>query len=111
LIRSVPAELRIGLHQSQHVLAIQFDQLTLLGGTHPDDSRAAREVVDLTSELTRAMNGNKGLNTARGTHNFDLAGDHHKEWDISISLLNEHLARLHCTHISMRCNATNLRRS
>jgi hypothetical protein len=88
-----------------------FNQFTLFGGTHPNDSRAAREVVDLTSELTRAMNRDKGFNTARGAHNFDLAGDHQKEWDISITLLDEHLAMLHCTHMSMSCNATNLRRS
>jgi hypothetical protein len=90
------------------VLTIQFDQFTLLGGTHPNDSRAAREIVDLTSELTWAMNRDKGFNTARGAHNFDFTGDNHKEREISITLLDEHLAMLHCTHMSMRCNATNL---
>jgi len=92
------------------MLAIQFDQLTLLGGTHPKDSRPAREHVDLTSELTCAMDRDKGFNTARGAHNFNLTGDHHKEWDIFITLLDEHLAMLHCTHVPVRCNATNLRR-
>jgi hypothetical protein len=93
------------------VLAIQFDQLTRLGGTHPNDSRAAREHVGLTSELTWAMDRDKGFNTARGAHNFDFAGDHHKEWDLSITLFDEHLTTLHCMDMSMRCDATNLRRS
>jgi hypothetical protein len=56
------------------------------------------------------MDRDKGLSSARGAHNFDLAGDHYKEWDISISLLDEHLATLHCTHVPVCCNATNLRR-
>ena len=37
------AELGIGLHQSQHVLAIKFDHLTRLGDTHSKESPAARE--------------------------------------------------------------------
>jgi hypothetical protein len=91
------------------VLAIQFDQLPGLDGTHPNYSAAAREVVHLTCELTRAMDRDKGLSTAGGAHNFDLAGDYHKERDVSIPLLDEHLTTLHHTHVSVWRNATNLR--
>jgi hypothetical protein len=48
------------------------------------------------------MDRDKGLNTARGTHNFDLAGDYHKEWDISITLLDDHLATLYWTRVAVR---------
>ncbi|MDQ3977472.1 MAG: hypothetical protein M3264_13190 [Thermoproteota archaeon] len=92
-------------------MAIQFDKLTWLGGTRPKERPAARERVDLTSEITRVMNGNKGLTGIRGANNFDLTGDHHKEWDIFFTLLDEHLATLHCAHVSVGCNATNLSRS
>jgi chitinase len=84
------------------VLAIQFNQLTRLGATHLKDSRAAREVVDLTGEVTWAMNCDKGFNSTRRAHNFDLAGYYYKEWDISITLLDDHLAKLHCAHMPMR---------
>jgi hypothetical protein len=53
-------------------LAIQFNQLTRLGDTRPKERPAARERIDLTSEITRAMNGYKGLSGIRGANNFDL---------------------------------------
>ena len=73
-------KLSITLHQSQHMLAIQFDHLSWLSGTHAKKSPSARQRADLAGELTRAMNGNKGLNGARGAYNLKLAGYNYKEW-------------------------------
>jgi hypothetical protein len=54
------------------------------------------------------MDGNKGLNGARGAYNLKLAGDNHKERCGAVSLLVEYFATLHRTYVPARCNATNL---
>ena len=102
------AELGIGLHQSQHLLAIKFDHLTRLGDTHSKESPAAREHVDFARELTRPMDGDKGLSATQGAHNLELARDHHKERYGAVSLFDEHLATLYRAHVPVRRNATNL---
>jgi hypothetical protein len=91
------------------VLPIQFDHLTGLSGTHSKESPPTGQRANLARELTRVMDGNKGLNGARGAYNLKLAGDNHKEGRGSVSLLVEHFATLHRTHVPARCNATDLR--
>jgi hypothetical protein len=44
------------------MLPIQLDQLTLPGGTHTNDCGAAREIVDLTNELTWPLGCDKHFN-------------------------------------------------
>jgi hypothetical protein len=54
------------------------------------------------------MDSDKGLVGPGGPHNFELACDHNKERYGGISLLDEYFTTLNSTHMSMRCNTTNL---
>jgi hypothetical protein len=100
------AEFGIGLHQSHHALAIQVNHLAALEGTRSKERAAAGEGAHLTRELPRTMDGDKGLSRPRGAHNLQFAGDNHKERYGTITLLDEHLARLYVTHAPVRGNPT-----
>jgi len=102
------AEFGIGLHQSHHALAIQLNHLAALGGTPSKERPAAGERARLTRELPRTMDGDKGLSRTRGAHNLQFAGDNHKEGYGTITLLDEHLARLYVTRAPVRRNPTDL---
>jgi hypothetical protein len=54
------------------------------------------------------MDSDKGLIGRGGPHNLEFACDHNKERYGGVSLLDEHFTTLNHTHMSMRCNTTNL---
>ena len=102
-------KLVITLQQSHHALTVKFYHLALLCSACSKEGTAAREHIELAGKLAWAMNGDEGLNGPAGTHYFDLAGDHHKERYDAVSLLDEHIATLHRSHVPPTpCNSTNL---
>jgi hypothetical protein len=54
------------------------------------------------------MYGDKSFNGARGAHNFNFTRYHYKEGCTAVSLLDKNFANMYLTHVSARCNTTNL---
>jgi hypothetical protein len=76
------------------VLAIKFNNLTRLTGTHTKESSSTGNRVNLARELTRDEDSDKGLSGAEGAHDLELAGDDHKERYSDVSLFVEHFTNV-----------------
>ena len=105
------AQLAVGLHQRQQVLAIQLDHLARLAGTRPDERAAAREHLDLAGELTRSMDRDQRLGGAGWLDDLDLTfRDHEERHDLG-PRFEEHLAALDRMPVPVRRDARDLRRA
>ena len=58
------AQLAVGLHEREHVVAIELDHRARLPRAHADEPAATREHGDLAGELPRSQDGHEFLRGA-----------------------------------------------
>jgi len=58
------AQLAVGLHECEHVVALDLEHGTRLSGAHTDEPAAPREHGDLAGKLPWSQDGHERLRTA-----------------------------------------------
>src|SRR5215470_19592453 len=88
------AQLAVGLHEREHVFALDLDHGTRVSGAYADDTPATREHGELAGKLPRLQDGHEFLRGACGPDNRDVThGDNEKPRGL-FPCLHEHLATL-----------------
>src|SRR3954454_8512884 len=99
------AELAVGLHQRQQLLARQLDHLAALDGPLPDESAASGEHVDLAGELSRSMDGYEHFAGCGQLHCLQRTrSDDEKRHDLR-TRLEEHFTALDAAHTAVPTDA------
>ncbi len=86
------AQLAVGLHERQQLLAVQLDHLARRADARLDERAPAREHVDLAGELARSVDRDERLGDAGWPDDLDLARRHHEKRHDRRTRLDEHLA-------------------
>src|SRR5689334_19258377 len=97
------AEVRVGLHQAEHLLARELKDLARLADLGASQRTPPENQVDLTGELARAMDGNEPVADVRRLDNLDLSALHDEERDHALPRLDQDLScRDRAGHARMR---------
>ena len=104
------AQLAVGLHERQELLAIQLDHLARLAGARPEKRAAPGEHVDLAAELTRSVQGDERFGGSGRPDDLDLTGGHDEERHDLVARLDEHLPALDLALAPVGVDARDLRR-
>ena len=103
------AELGVVLHERQHRLAIEHDDLARLADPRAEQRAAPRDHVDLAAELPRAVHGDECLRAAGHPDHLDGALRDHEKRHHVIAGFDQDVAVLDGTHRPMRRDARDLR--
>lgn len=85
-------EFCVGLDQSQHVLAADFDDITGLAGSYAVECPTARKRVHLASELSWRHSRDECFASTGRTYCFQFTGDDDENRYVPITLLDEDLS-------------------
>jgi hypothetical protein len=104
------AQFRVGLDQSQELIAVHFDQLTWLADAKRDKCPATGEHRDLAGELAGQNGRHRCLPIARQIQGFDGARVDDEELRGRLPRCDEYFAALCATHATMHGDALDLLR-
>ena len=104
------AELGVGLHERQHMFAIQLDHLARFARPRADQRAPARDHGGFAGELPGSMDDDETLRCAGWPDNLDLTGLHDKERVRLCPGLDEHFSALDRTYPPVRSDPRDLRR-
>ena len=99
------AQLGVGLHEREQVIAIELDHLARHAGARTHQRPAAREHVGLAGELARPMDGDDGLAGVRRPDDLDLTRGDDEERHVLVPDIEEHLSGGHGAFPAVRGDA------
>ena len=102
------AELGVGLHQAQKVLAADLQDLAGLADKRAEQRRPTSDCVALANELTGPVRHDRRLGNAGRPQDLHGAGDHDEERDAGITDLDQAFAHVGRSASSVRQEAPDL---
>ena len=103
------AQLAVGLHQREQMVAIDLDHFTRLDGADAPESAAPGQHGHFAGELPRPKRGHGFLGRTDRSHDLDQALGDDEEARRLLAGFSQHVARRHGAYPSMRRDARELR--